>query len=753
MGSLLSHQNAGVEEVDVAVNHAYRYPPRQGNYFANHYIMGGESFDTGVPEMYLFGDNSDLNFLGSRPAPFPYPPPNPREPSMSLKALVNIRKESLRFVKVAEECASLKDSEPVLPSEIAARDSMECKIQEPPGYNIEFTLDTDVRCAVTVMYFCQEEATTTGLTYKPRDASLSSETFLYKAGANQAFSQSSHVFRPARHPAGDLAFSAERREVPLVVHCVALEGPQPRQSQATLAAVERQPDGGHFLKPLKQRHFIGGLTYLLQELYGIENKGEETDTAYDGAECVICMSDLRDTLILPCRHLCLCNCCADSLRYQANNCPICRAPFRALLQVKALRKAPPASPHASPRPTRKLDPDAPPPGYEAVSLIEALNGPSAAPPPQPPLPRAPRGYLRLGQGHEESIDAEERAERSSLERAEAALERDEDDAAQIEAGSKCMDLEDDDCTMKRVPESYNVPDGTDCGIKKQGSKRSIKRTDSSGKKAKSSNLMDSIKIVDEVGASKLSLESSSSHKNSPTTNEPNALSFFKSVDEPEDFDSLFGAKKMQNRSIVNQSDDDCSDDDENNRMKEANPGSHVGKSGGKYKHETPRVKVKDSVRHPLEDLDDNFSSSKSQDGVDEEEFGEAYTVLPADDLSSDDDFATYPRNDSSPATGVGGCSSDSEQTSIVHEHGSLTDAPQPISDAPVSPEEPMREEDDNSDLDAPPSQSQQPIGDAHAPPTLPGTPISDASVDSSQALLATGEDKPVVFPSTGSSQV
>jgi len=65
--------------------------------------------------------------------------------------------------------------------------------------------------------------------------------------------------------------------------------------------------------------------------------GDE-DAEDNGSECVICMSDVRDTLILPCRHLCLCNSCADSLRYQANNCPICRAPFRALLQIKTLQK-------------------------------------------------------------------------------------------------------------------------------------------------------------------------------------------------------------------------------------------------------------------------------------------------------------------------------------------------------------------------------------------------------------------------------
>jgi len=77
-------------------------------------------------------------------------------------------------------------------------------------------------------------------------------------------------------------------------------------------------------------HFI--LIYL-----HLKDSGDE-DLEDGSSECVICMSDMRDTLILPCRHLCLCQSCADSLRYQANNCPICRVPFRALLQIKALQK-------------------------------------------------------------------------------------------------------------------------------------------------------------------------------------------------------------------------------------------------------------------------------------------------------------------------------------------------------------------------------------------------------------------------------
>lgn len=100
----------------------------------------------------------------------------------------------------------------------------------------------------------------------------------------------------------------------------------------------------------------------------------------NSGECVICMSDTRDTLILPCRHLCLCNSCADSLRYQANNCPICRAPFRALLQIRAVQKSSSGT-HTNvttPQQQALQDTNAEnvPPGYIAVSLIEALNGPT-----------------------------------------------------------------------------------------------------------------------------------------------------------------------------------------------------------------------------------------------------------------------------------------------------------------------------------------------------------------------------------------
>lgn len=358
MGALTSRQNDRAEEVDVASVHAYKYPPKSGNYFGSHFIMGGERFDTPQPEAYLFGENADLNFLGSRPTPFPYPPPQASEPTKILKSWVNIRKESLRMVKAVQSL-----------------DKGESEAGKQTHFNIEFMFDCDCRTSITIYYLAFEEMTPNGVTYVSKHPSLTSETFHYGTGANQVFCQPSHTFDPTKYSDEDLSYVSEKEIAPVAVHCVARDSSEDKQSHTTIAVIERHSDGTYVMKALKQKIFVDGLCYLLQEIYGIENKngenmkmsGSDLEAEDNGSECVICMSDVRDTLILPCRHLCLCNSCADSLRYQASNCPICRAPFRALLQIKALRKSTDGPP---PEGCEHI-----PPGYESVSLIEALNGP------------------------------------------------------------------------------------------------------------------------------------------------------------------------------------------------------------------------------------------------------------------------------------------------------------------------------------------------------------------------------------------
>ena len=123
------------------------------------------------------------------------------------------------------------------------------------------------------------------------------------------------------------------------------------QSQTTYATIKHEDDGGWTIKVLKQKIWVEGISYELQEIYGLEhaaeNKGNAssgdnagstgtTDRADDAEErlCVICLVNPRDTTVLPCRHMCLCSECAGELRKQTSKCPICRNNIESLLHIK-----------------------------------------------------------------------------------------------------------------------------------------------------------------------------------------------------------------------------------------------------------------------------------------------------------------------------------------------------------------------------------------------------------------------------------
>ncbi|XP_048258624.1 E3 ubiquitin-protein ligase MGRN1-like [Haliotis rufescens] len=382
MGATLSsRRNTGVESVDIAASNAYRYPPKTGQYFGTHFIMGGERFDSPQPGEYLFGENEDLNFLGNKPVPFPYPVPSGNEPTKTLKSLVYIRKDTLRLIR-----SPVFEKVPLEQEKASTQ------------YTLEFTFDSDCRCAITVFYLATEEISGGHISYHPKDPALSSQTYHYKKGAGQIFSQADHIIDPSKFSDEEWVFGVDKDAIPVVIQCTVEEEEHMGHSHITYAMLEKGGEGGYNIKPLKQKQFVDGLSYLLQEIYGIENKNmerskldPEDDLEDSGAECVICMSDMRDTLILPCRHLCLCSACAESLRYQASMCPICRVKFRALLQVRAMRKKAPVLHHQGEPDENPVSQEGVPPGYEAVTLIEALNGQCAPLPGEggPPLHMVP----------------------------------------------------------------------------------------------------------------------------------------------------------------------------------------------------------------------------------------------------------------------------------------------------------------------------------------------------------------------------
>jgi E3 ubiquitin-protein ligase MGRN1 len=115
------------------------------------------------------------------------------------------------------------------------------------------------------------------------------------------------------------------------------------QTQTTYAVLKKEEEGHWGLQVLKQKIWVKGVSYELQEIYGMEQNRAQANSSVraedvDGRECVICMSAERDTTVLPCRHMCMCQECAAALKTQTNKCPICRMEIESLLHIKIQQK-------------------------------------------------------------------------------------------------------------------------------------------------------------------------------------------------------------------------------------------------------------------------------------------------------------------------------------------------------------------------------------------------------------------------------
>ncbi|KAJ9538330.1 hypothetical protein OSB04_031063 [Centaurea solstitialis] len=104
--------------------------------------------------------------------------------------------------------------------------------------------------------------------------------------------------------------------------------------QITQAVLEKNNDDPFKVRVMKQILWIDGVRYELREIYGIGHSDKNVNDTASGSECVICMTEPKDTAVLPCRHMCLCSECAKALRLQSNKCPICRQPIEELMEIK-----------------------------------------------------------------------------------------------------------------------------------------------------------------------------------------------------------------------------------------------------------------------------------------------------------------------------------------------------------------------------------------------------------------------------------
>lgn len=97
---------------------------------------------------------------------------------------------------------------------------------------------------------------------------------------------------------------------------------------------------------------LEGQAFSVQEIFGLEDSqlsqasptAQEPDTglaaASEGTLCLICLTEARNTIMLPCRHVCVCDGCAQELRARRRfTCPVCRSAVTTLMQVRSVLPA------------------------------------------------------------------------------------------------------------------------------------------------------------------------------------------------------------------------------------------------------------------------------------------------------------------------------------------------------------------------------------------------------------------------------
>lgn len=91
----------------------------------------------------------------------------------------------------------------------------------------------------------------------------------------------------------------------------------------------------------KTHVIINGFPFEIKTIYGLEQDQDATEgtEVIEGEDdeddlCKICMFEQKDTLVMPCGHLCMCNDCGKMCLEKNPLCPMCRGAIASLLPIK-----------------------------------------------------------------------------------------------------------------------------------------------------------------------------------------------------------------------------------------------------------------------------------------------------------------------------------------------------------------------------------------------------------------------------------
>uniref|UniRef100_A0A7S1AKB0 RING-type domain-containing protein n=1 Tax=Noctiluca scintillans TaxID=2966 RepID=A0A7S1AKB0_NOCSC len=140
-------------------------------------------------------------------------------------------------------------------------------------------------------------------------------------------------------PASSVVDRSDHPDVLVIVKLQAnTEDPKRPNVQVTYISLQPgAPDAGQTdwtAQIRAQEMRCGDQRFDLRDVFGVSARSGLAEVADGNPECIICLSEPRDTAVLPCRHLCFCSYCASIVRLQCDKCPVCRQRVASLLQLR-----------------------------------------------------------------------------------------------------------------------------------------------------------------------------------------------------------------------------------------------------------------------------------------------------------------------------------------------------------------------------------------------------------------------------------
>jgi len=176
---------------------------------------------------------------------------------------------------------------------------------EPNLFQLEFLFDSSFPCTIELLHNAKE-----------RSLSVPLITRSFPAGFKQLFQFSE------KDPWFDFLNLDEDRNDSIIITIRGGRGnKQDSCSQRTICNILVREDHQELVTTQKIEY--NGESFIIKEIYGFQQD----------EDCSVCLTEKKNTVLLPCHHLCVCDCCALVLTTTINKCPICRSFIRSMIQV------------------------------------------------------------------------------------------------------------------------------------------------------------------------------------------------------------------------------------------------------------------------------------------------------------------------------------------------------------------------------------------------------------------------------------